>query len=278
MADTAFLTLYRNEWQQAYERSGATMLRNWTTRELMVQGRDAVFLVAGSGREMRTRGQNGLIPAASDDLTQITVRLEEEHDLSQKINFNIFAGQANQREIMRQMSFNTLNRAIDDKIIDELNTATQDTGTASIMTKRLISNALTILGNNDVPDDGQIYGLLTPAAWAHLTDDEKFANMEWVSASVLDKPAPQMFRYQGITFMKHTGLPGKGTASAKCFIWHKSAVGHAMGNDDNMIDADYNREHAYYWVRHSVYHGAETLQSEGIVVINHDDTAYSAVS
>src|SRR3546814_13796820 len=35
----------------------------------------------------------------------------------------------------------------------------------------------------------------------------------------------------GVNWMRHTGLPGKGTASAVCSTYHKNALGHGSGAD-----------------------------------------------
>lgn len=278
MAAEAYSVLYRRTWEKAYER-GHTPLRDMTTREFMQEGRQSTFLVAASGREMVGRGNNGLIPSTADTLTQVTVTLAEKHDLSQKTNYNIFAGQANQREIMQAMGLNTLNREIDRSVIDILATGTQDVGSsATTFNERTVQSAKAILGNNDVQEDGKLYGLLTPAAWEHMLGIDKATSGDYVDRKVLTDSAPQLYRWKGVLWMKHTGLPNVGLATAKCFIWHKSAVGHAMANGVPEAAAGFNQEHDYYWVRHTVYHGAVLLQNEGIAVIPHDDTVLSTVS
>lgn len=280
MADTAYQVMYRDEWIAGFERSGSPMRRTVTT-DAMIKGRQAVFLVASSGSATAvTRGNNGLIPARLDDLSQNTATLTESHDLSQKTGFNLFAGQSDQRAIMQAMNMKVINRSIDAKIIAIMAAATVAVNaTASIMTKQLVSKGLTTLYNADVENDGNVYGALTPAAWAHLSDVPDFASADYVDNKPLVEGAPtgmDMKRWLGVTWYQHTGLTGRGTNAAKCFIYHKNSIGHAYDSKDIQAEADYNREQDYSWSRATIYDGAVMLQNSGIVYINHDDTQYSA--
>lgn len=278
MAATAYETLYRDEWIAGYERD-QSMLRSTVSTDAIISGRDAVFLIATSNREAVTRGPNGLIPAAVDDLTQTTLTLAEWHDLPQKTRFNIFAGQSDQRAIMQETSRKVINRHIDDTIIDALATGTIEantTGTATTMGKGIINKATTMLWNGNVMAD-QLFGLLTPAAFAYLTDIPNFTSIDYVNDKVLVDPGKRRFHsWMGVTWMVHTGLPGIGTADASCFIYDKGAIGHAFASGDVQALSGYNQEQDYSWARTSVYDGAKLLQNAGVIEIHHDDTALSA--
>lgn len=277
MAATAYATIYRDEWIAGYERA-QSKLRSTVTTDAMISGREAVFLVATSNREAVTRGPNGLIPAANDDLTQATLTLSEWHDLPQKTRFNIFAGQSDQREIMQTQSRKVINRHVDDVIIDALATGTIEantTATATLMSKAIVNKALTMLGNADV-DDGELFGLLTPAAYAYLSDLPSFTSIDYVNDKVLVSGGRDWHEWMGVKWTKHTGLPGKGTADASIFIYAKSAIGHAIATGDIQALAGYNEEQDYSWARTTVYDGAKLLQNAGVVEIHHDDTALSA--
>lgn len=283
MADTAYQVLYRDEWIHGFERNQA-LLRNTVTTQTMTMergARQAVFLVATSAREAVTRGPNGLIPSDTDDLVQSTVTLAEYHDLPQKTGFNIFAGQSDQRAIMQVTSRSVINRHIDDIIIDALETGTVDANsTAETMTKGLINHATTLLWNAQVQNDGNVFGLLTPAAWAYLSDIPQFTSGDYVNGRPLVQGAPssiggvRMVDWLGVKWIMHTGLPAMGTAAAKCFIYHKSAVGHAY-NDIQAL-AGYQEEQDYSWARTTIYDGALKIQNSGIVVMTHNDLALSS--
>lgn len=276
MADTAYATMYRDEWIKGFERDQA-LLRSTVTTEAMVSGREAVFLVATTNREAVTRGPNGLIPASTDDLNQYTLTLEEKHDLPQKTRFNIFVGQADQREIMQRNSRGVINRDIDNEIIDALEAGTlQVSASADTMGKGLVNKAITMLVNANIPFDGQITGLLTPAAWAYLSDLPQFTSRDYVRGQPMEDGPVTRMNWMGINWIMHSGLPGIGTSSASNFIYHRSAVGHAYASGDIQALSGYNEEQDYSWTRTTLYHGAKLLQNTGVIEILHDDSALSA--
>jgi len=260
-----------------------SLVRDSVTNEAVIKGNQATFLVADSGGATAvTRGVNGLIPARADNNTQSTATLQEWHDLVRKTNFNIFASQGNQREIMQKTTMAVVNRKIDDDIITVLNTATNDTGAAATASLQMVIHAQTILGNNDVPYDGQIYGLITPAFLGRLQMVKEFASADYVKKAPLDgdqaqwRDAPGYYVWNGVMWIVHPNLPGKGTNAEKCFLYHRSAVGHAVNTDGMECPIGYDEEQAYSWCRCSVDMGTVLLQNSGVAVMNHDGSGFAA--
>lgn len=282
MADTAFQIQYRQEAIATFEQH-QSLVRDFVTTEAVIKGNQATFLVAGSGGATAvSRGVNGLIPARADDLTQNTATLVEWHDLVRKTNFNVFASQGNQREIMQKTTMAVINRKIDSDIITLLNTATQDTGAAATANLQLVIRSQAILGNNDVPFDGGITALITPAFLGYLQMTKEFGSAEYVSKKPLDgaqanwSDSPGFYRWMNINWITHPNLPGKGTNAEKCFMFHKSAIGHAANKDGMQTPVGYDEEQAYSWARASIDMGGVLLQNSGIVVMNHDGSAFAA--
>lgn len=273
--DSAFQTQYRAEFLSAFEQS-QSLVRNTVTTEVEIKGNAAVFLVAGSGSaSATTRGLNGLIPARADDNNQYTATLVEWHDLVRKTGFNVFASQGDQRRIMQETSMAVINRKLDQDIITELNTGTQDTGAATTASLSLVMYAQTILGNNAVPLDGNISALITPAFHAYLMQTKEFASADYVD----NKPfsgALTMYRWAGINFIVHPNLPGKGTNAEKCFVYHKNAIGNAINSGGIATSVGVDEEQDYSFARTSMYTGSKLLQNSGIVVVNHDGSAFAA--
>lgn len=282
MADSAYQTQYRQEFIAGFEQK-QTLLRDTVTTEAVIKGNTAVFLVADSGGATAvTRGLNGMIPARADNLVQNSAVLQEWHDLDRRSEFNIFASQGNQRSIMQMTTVGVLNRKIDDQIITELNTATNDTGGAVVGSVSLFHHAAVILGNNSVPWDSNITLLSTPAFLAYLEQAPEFANAQYVdirpytgdTASWRDKP--MAYRWRNCLIITHPNLPGKATAAEKCFMYHKTAIGHAANTGEMKVVAGFDDEQGYSFARASMFMGAKVLQNSGIVVINHDGSAYVA--
>jgi hypothetical protein len=279
MAGTAFQTQYRDEFVAGYEQR-QSLLRGTTTTEANVKGNQAVFLVADSGGATTvTRGPNGLIPSRDDDLTQLTATLTEEHDLVRKNKFNILTGQSDQRAIMQQTTMAVVNRKIDSQIITELTTATDTTGAAVTGSLALAMKALTKLGNNDVPYDGNICAVITPAYHAFLMQTKEFASADYVGGKPFEDGVefmkPMKFYWANVWWIIHPNLPGKGTASETCFMYHKSSIGHASATEDMDSAVGYDEEQDYSFARHSIYMGAKLLQQSGVVKMIHDGSAFA---
>lgn len=282
MAETAFQIQYRQAFIDGFEQR-ESLIRSMVTTEVEIKGNQATFLVADSGAATAvTRGVNGLIQARGDNLSQPVATLVEWHDLVRKTGFNVFASQGNQIAIMQKSSMGVINRKIDYDIYTELNTGTVNTGTAVTASLGLVMRAKTILGINQVPWDSNLYALITPAFEAYLMQTKEFASREYVGRMPMDgadvawRDRPLMYNWMGVNWCVHPNLPGIGTSAEKCFMFHKSAIGHAYNQGDLTALAGYNDEQDYSWARTSVFMGTKILQNSGIVVMNHDGSALVA--
>ena len=282
MADTAFQTQFRQETIATFE-ARQSLFRQSVTTEAVIKGNTATFLVAGSGgAEAVTRGVNGMIPSRGNDLTQVSATLREWHDKPRVTGFNIFASQGDQRSIMQREAVGVINRKIDSEIITELNTGTQDTGTTQTMTVALALRGISILGYNEVPFDGNVWGALTPAALAYLMQTTQFASADYVTMKPLDGDGPQwkdtagFYRWLNVNWFVHPNLPGANTSAEKCFLYHRDAIGHAFNTEGMQTFAGYDEEDDYSYCRATVYMGSKLLQNSGVVVINHDATGFAA--
>ena len=282
MADTAFQTQYRDEFIAGFEQS-QSLLRDTVTTEAVIKGNTAVFLVADSGgAEASTRGVDGLITARADDLTQNSCTLREWHDLVRKTGFNVFGSQGNQREIMQKTSMAVINRKIDDLVIDILDSTTVTIGsTSTIPDVALFQHARVKLSNASVPWDSNITLLAQPSFLSYLEEAPEFASAEYVEVrpyagsdqnpSWRDKP--MAYKWRNTLIIEHPNLPGKGTTAEVSFLYHKSAVGHAIDVSGIQTPVGYDEEHDYSFARCSAFMGAVMLQTAGVVEIAHDGSA-----
>lgn len=281
MSDTAFQTQYRQEFIAGFEQK-QSLLRDTVTTEAVIKGNTAVFLVADSGLASAvTRGVNGMIPARADNLNQNSLVLLEWHDLVRKSGFNVFASQGNQRQIMQDTTMGVVNRKIDEIIINELNNATTGTGAAVTGSVNLFQYARVILSNKSIPWDSNITLLATPGLVAYLEQAPEFANAQYVDMrpyAGTDNPSwrdkPMAYRWRNCLIVEHPNLPGKTTTAEKCFMYHKSAIGHAANTGNMESPVGYDEQQDYSWARASIFMGAKLLQNSGVVVVNHDGSAY----
>jgi hypothetical protein len=282
MADTAFQVQYRQEFIAAFEQH-QSLLRETVTTEAVIKGQSAVFLVAGSGGATAvTRGINGRIEARGDSLTQSTATLQEWHDLARKTSFNIFASQGNQRAIMQMTTMAVLNRKIDDLIVTELATGTVSIGSSSTTPSvSLFQNGRVKLSNASVPWDSNVTLLCQPSFIAYLEQAPEFTNAQYVdirpyagtTASWQDKP--MAYKWRNCLIVEHPNLPGKGTSSEQNYMYHKTAIGHAIDTGGMQSMVGYDEEQDYSFARASAFMAAKLLQNAGVVVITADGSAYA---
>jgi hypothetical protein len=277
MTDYAFQVQYRQEYIAEFEQNFSIM-RQGTMQETVIKGNQAIFLVSGSGNQSAvTRGVNGLIPYTTASNTQKTATLVEYHAAIERTSFNIFASQGDQKKIMMDASIAMINRNIDSTIITTLDGATNDTGSAVKASIDLIVKARTGLAINDVDltQEDSIFAAITPAFEGYLYQTTEFASADYVEIKPFAGPAKRMRRWMGVNWMCHNHLTGVGTASEKCYMWHKNALGHAANTKEMDTEVGYEGKQQLSWCRSSIYHGAVILQNSGIVQMVHDGSAYT---
>jgi len=278
MADSAFQVQYRQEHIASFEQN-YSMLRATCVQEAVIKGNQAVFLVSGSGGlSAVTRGVNGLIPYSTVENVQNTCTLVEYHAPYERTGFNIFASQGDQRRIMQNASVAVLNRNIDQVILDELDTATLTTGSAVKANLPLVMKGLVILGNNEVPtnEEDNMFAVISPAFLGYLMQTTEFASADYVEMKPFSGPVRRMRRWAGINWLLHPNVPGVGTSSESCFLYHKNAIGHAANSKEMAVLVDYDGKQDLSWSRATLFHGAKKLQNSGIVKMVHDGSEYVA--
>lgn len=274
MADTTITQAkYAMEFSAALEQK-ESWLRGTVTTKGEVNGETFVFIIEGSADTAVERGANGNIPYASDDQSSATATLKEYHHLARKNRFKIFSSSVPQRTSMANRGVVSINNKTDQLIIDQLETATYQTnsGSAAANSLALMLEAIAILDQNYVPDDGERYALLTPKAWAQAMRVAQFTSADYVP----DVPYMRQTKWRnwnGVKFARHPNLPGKATSSASCFFWHRSCVGHAHNKGELQTKIGENDEHDYSWARATSYQGSKAIQLGGIVEMLHNDTS-----
>jgi hypothetical protein len=277
MAIEAAVIQYKKDFVPAFEQR-QSLLKLTTTKETVLNGNQATFLVSGSGSDTAvTRGTNGQIPYGNPTNNQYTATLVEKHAPYELTGFNVFASQGDQIRIMRDASIAVINRDIDNTLLAELANATQDygSGTASLST---VLGAQAILGNADIPveDENNMFAIISPAFRGYLMQNTEFSNGEYVDMKPFSGPARKMFRWAGVNWIVSSRVTGIGTASEICYMFHRSAIGYAVNVGEEKIEADYDKKQDTSWSRATVYHGAKILQNTGIVKITHDGSAFVA--
>ena len=277
MAIEAAMIQYKKDFVPAFEQK-ASLLKMTTTKESVLSGNQATFLVSGSASDTAvTRGSNGLIPYNNPTNSQKTATLVEKHAPYELTGFNVFASQGDQIKVMRNESIAVINRDIDITLLAELANATQDfgTGTASLST---VLGAQAILGNADVDveEENDMFAIISPAFRGYLMQTTEFASGDYVDMKPYGGPVRKMFRWNGVNWIVSSRVTGLGTSSEICYMYHRKAIGYAVSVGEDKVFAGFDEKQGISWSRAEVYHGAKILQNSGIVKITHDGSAFVA--
>ena len=276
MADSAFQTMYRDEYIQGFEKR-QSLTRRTVTTEAMIKGNEATFLVADSGGATAvTRGLNGDIPTRPDNLNQFVAQLSEWHDVPERTNFNIFSSQGDGRKIMQDTCMSVINRKIDKDIHTELATATETWGAASVATLIRVTTAKTKLANAFADQDDEVFALITPAFHGYLMGLNEFTSADYINSKPFEGVSKdKAFSWYGVNWIVDAGLDGVGTASSTCFMYSRKAIGHAMNTSQTQTLVGYDEKNDKSWARCTEYMGSKLLQNSGVVKMLHDDSALS---
>lgn len=278
MAVQAAITQFRQETVAQFEQK-QSRLRMATTREMMRQGNVATFLVSGSnGDTATTRSTNGDIVFGGPQNAQVNITLAERHAAKELTGFDVFASQGDQAGGLRRMVQNIMRRDVDLTILAALAAATQDWGTGTFDLKT-VQGAIAILGNNqvEIDDEDNIFGVVSPSAWAYMLGISEFSNAQYVKIQPFASGAWQTYRrWAGVNWIMSPLVTGVGTSSELCYIWHRDALGWAGNLNEEAVYADYDKKQGKSWARAELYHNAGLLQNAGVIKITHDGSEFVA--
>ncbi len=260
--DQAFVKQFEREVHDAYQRQGSK-LRSTVRVKNGVRGSSTVFQKVGKGTAA-TKARHGMVPVMNVDFSTVEAFLVDYYagewvDRLDELKTNI-----DERQVLANAGAFALGRKTDELIIEALGNATNEAGTGTTgLTKEKVLEAFEILGAHDVPDDGQRYAVIGWKQWSDLLNLPEFANAEFVGDDELPWRGSQAKFWLGTLWIPHSGLPVNGGVRT-CFWYHKSAVGHAVGQDVT-TDVTWHGERAAYFVSNSMSQGAALIDQEGVV-------------
>jgi len=287
--DTSFITSYEAKVHEVFQRQGSYLKDSVRLKDNVV-GSTAVFQKIGKGTAT-TKARHGTITPMNQTHTAPSVTLADFYagdwvDKLDEAKTNI-----NERDAIASGGAMALGRKVDDQITTVLDTTSQSTISITVTSKAtVLATALEFAEAawaNDVPNDGQVYGVVSPRYWSQLMTVDQFQNSDYVGTDGQAFTAgPAVGRgkwkdWMGIKWKMQTGLPGAGTATSKCFIYHKTAVGYAMAasagniasNESVGADITWHGDRAAHFVNHMMSGNAVMIDDSAVIEGNLDDTA-----
>ena len=146
-------------------------------RKSNVVGTSTSFQKIGKGAAT-TKARHGVIPPMNQDHTAIPCTMEDFYAGDWVDKLDEAKINHDERQAIALGGARALGRKVDDQIIVRLDATGQSVVSWVVTSSAGIRNSLLqmveALDNNDVPNDGQRYGLLTPRAWSQAMTVEEF--------------------------------------------------------------------------------------------------------
>jgi hypothetical protein len=260
--DQAFIKQFEEEVHQAYQRMGSK-LRNTVRVKSMVQGSTTVFQKVGKGTAS-TKARHGQVPVMNVDHDPVECTLADFYagdwvDRLDELKINI-----DERQVIANAGAFALGRKTDELIIDALDQTTHQAGSGvDGLTKVKVLEAFEMLGAMDVPDDGERYAVVGWKQWSDLLQIQEFASADYVGFDELPWRGTQAKRWLGTLWFPHSGLTLTGSVRT-CFWYHKTAIGHAIGQDVT-TDITWHGDRAAHFVSNSMSQGSCLIDGDGVI-------------
>lgn len=285
---TSFIRQYERDVHHIFQLEGG-FLRPSVRMKTDVVGSSTTFQKIGKG-VATTKARHGTITPMNQTHTATEVTLADFYagdwvDKLDEAKVNI-----DERMAIAKGGAWALGRKVDSQIITILDTTSESTISITVTSNAAVLNGLLqmveALDDNDVPNDGGRYAILTPRMWARAQKVKEFNSADYVGANgqTLTEGAPLSQRWlawNGVLWKVHTALPGKGTSTAANFIWHKNAVAYATGahagnvaaNEGVAADITWHGDRASHFVNHMMSGQAGLIDTTGVIQSTSDDTA-----
>ncbi len=266
--DQAFIKQFDAEVFEAYQRHGSKLRPTVRVRN-DVRGASCVFQKIGRGTAA-SKARDGLVPVMNVQHSTVECFLQDYYagdwiDRLDELKTNL-----DERAVLANAGAYALGRKTDDLIVAALDSGTREAigtqlGTTDTdpLTKGKVLLAFEMLGNADVPDDGNRYAVVGWHQWSDLLQIPEFANTQYIGPDELPWKGMQAKRWLGALWMPHSGLTKNGSLRY-CYFFHRTAVGHAVGSEI-ATDISWHGDRAAHFVNSMMSQGSVLVDNTGVV-------------
>lgn len=262
LIEPSFVKHYQADVHMEYQRMGSK-LRNTVRSKNDIIGSSTTFQKVGKGTAS-TKARHGKVPVMSIDHTPIECTLSDYYAGDWLDSLDELKSKNNERDVLTKAGAYALGRKTDELIINKLDTSTNYAGDGTDgLTKAKVLNAFEMLGEADVPDDGQRFAVVGWKQWSDLLSIQEFANADYIGDGELPWQGTQAKRWLGALWMPHSGLTKSGSIRY-CYWFHKTAVGHAVGCDVKS-DITWHGDRASNFINNMMSQGSCLIDTSGVV-------------
>ena len=290
----AFVAQYESEVHHLFQRYGG-VLRSTVRTKPNVVGSTTTFQKIAAGAAS-TKARHGIITPMNVVHTTAVATLADFYAGDWVDRLDEAKINHDERQALAQSGAWALGRKVDDQLLTAMDGTSQTTVTFTLTSKGTVENALLdwaqTLNENNVPNDGNRFAVLTPFAWTCAMKLDSFANSQLIGSDGLPwkEGAPMLNRWKdwnGVKWTVHNGITGVGTATAFMFMWHRNAIGYATGahpmnageqSNAVMADITWHGDRAAHFINHWMSGGAVLIDDTGVVQCTVDDTGDVPIS
>lgn len=272
--DQAFVRQFEAEVHQAYQRRGSK-LRNTVRRKDNIKGSSTTFQSIGKGTPTQ-KARNATITPMNVSHTPVECTLADWYAGDWVDKLDEVKTNHNERRVLANAGAFALGRKSDGQIITELDKTTSSiTAAGAGMTIGKVMNALQLLGDKDVFEEGRMWAIVGWSEWTDLLQINQFASSDFVGDG---KELPflagtEARRWLGTIWMPHSGVESLLSGNtAKSFWYHEDSVGHAAGAEVE-TDITWHGDRAAHFVNNMMSQGGCLIDGNGVVEIQTDRSA-----
>jgi hypothetical protein len=268
-----FQQVWNSEVKLAYQQTEAK-LRNTVRTKTDVKGETTHFPRAGT-MEVGDKERGGLVPVSNPDMDKASCTLSAKYGGAWVDDLDEIQNNSDERGVHVKNAAGAHGRNTDGLIIAAAMTATThivgDFTTG--LTQGLIQYSFEKLNNANVPDDGDRVALVTPHAWEELLKIDAFAKADFIGTEKLPwLGGNEAKRWRNTLWMPHTGLTINGVQASN-IIYHKTAIGHAIGRDLK-TEWSWENTRSAWFLNTNMFQGACLIDGKGVVLLRtKNDTA-----
>ncbi len=271
--DSSFVQQYEKDVHEAFQRRGSFLLQT-VRRKTGIKGTSTTFQKVGKG-VATTKARHGTITPMNQSHESIPCTMDDYYAGDWVDKLDEAKINHDERMVIANGGAWALGRKSDEQILAAANASTNTVdfslalGSSGGIRNKLIE-VTEAAWDKDVPNDGNVWGLLTPRLWSLAMTVKEFASSDFVANMPFMKGANPV-TWQGVHWMIHTGLPGAKTTAASMFVYHKTAIGHGSGAEIT-ADITWHGDRAAHFVNHYMSGGACLIDPDGVVKGTFDDT------
>ena len=260
---TSFIAQYNSDVQLAFQRG---QLLRGTVRTATADGSTYIFqkIAAGNATD---KARNGDVVPMNPTHSTATATLTDKYAPEYIDKLDILKQNIDERAAMIQSAVLALQRHADSQIVTVLD------GTGASVYEPLGATALTIakvaavfygyLFAADVPDDGQVTAAIGWKQYGELMQLQQFSGWEYAGGKFPWLSGAQAVRWMNVLWIPTSGLNTGGTTYRKCYAYHKTALGHAIGQEIQ-TEINYVPQKVAWLVNAFLSMGAVEIDSTGI--------------